>query len=75
MIAYGHNTNADHGFGVVGELRPDHGQGDAADGPQRGGAAVLGGPAPQEDTEVRIQGSRPREYLSHPKEGLHFVKD
>ncbi len=43
---------------VVGELRPNNSQGDAADGAQRGGATVLGLQAAQEDTEVRIQGRR-----------------
>ena len=41
---------------ILGLIRPNDGQGDVADGPQRGGAAVLGGQAAQEDTEVRIQG-------------------
>ncbi len=43
---------------VVGELRPDNSQGDAADGAQCGGATVLGLQASQEDTEVGIQGRR-----------------
>ena len=42
---------------LQGFLRPDHGQGDAADGDLLGGAAVLGGQTSQEDPEGRIQGS------------------
>jgi len=41
---------------LQGLIRPNDSQGDVADGPQRGGAAVLGGTAAQEDPEVRIQG-------------------
>ena len=44
--------------GCLGELRPDHGQGDAVDGPERGGAAVLGRQATQAHPEVRIQSRR-----------------